>query len=93
MVRKGQVDLKKNVTVEQTNFMSLGKDEYYRRVKSNKYAHIVGLVKVGDYFGLLESLTDATQTQIACKFGTASSDGAELVWCTKENLIRGFRRE
>jgi len=62
MVRKGQVDLKKNVTVEQTNFMSLGKDEYYRRVKSNKYAHIVGQVKVGDYFGLLESLTDATQT-------------------------------
>lgn len=66
LVRKGSVDLKKDINVEQTNFICTGKQEYYRRVKANQVAHILGTVEIGNYFGLLESLTNATEGSINC---------------------------
>lgn len=61
IVKKGAVDLKKRVMVEQTNYIPAYVNVFERRIKSNTYAHVLGTVKVTEYFGLLESLTNTTE--------------------------------
>ena len=66
---------------------------YERRVKQNTYAHVLGTVRFAEYFGLLESLTNTSEQQMPCQLGTACEDDTQLVWFTKEELVRGFRKE
>lgn len=92
-MRNGSVDLQKRVVVEKSNFMEASRGEYTRRVKSFNAAHTLGKVQVKQYFGLLESLTDATKAQISCQFGTAAEDGTELMWISKANLVHGMHKD
>ena len=45
-------------------------------------------MKVYQYFGLLESLSNLKSSQMPCQFGTAEDDGTEVVWFKKIELIR-----
>jgi hypothetical protein len=68
--------------------MPTGVTDYERRVKQRSEAYCFGKVKVYQYFGLLESLSNLKSSQMPCKFGTAEDDGTEVVWFTKLELIR-----
>lgn len=54
--------MKKQVTVEQSNFIRPGKNVFERRVKQYNADHILGTVYEKQYFGLLESLTDTVES-------------------------------
>jgi hypothetical protein len=66
MVRKGSVNLQRVVSIEQTNFMPTSFIQYERRVMKKPVAHTLGTVKVYQYFGLLEALTDCQASQMPC---------------------------
>jgi len=62
IVESGSVHLKKQVIVEQSNFIRPGKDVFERRVNAFTADHILGTVHEKQYFGLLESLTDTVES-------------------------------
>jgi len=66
MVKKGSVSLKRIVNIEQNNFIPNSLVEYHRRLVENPVPHTLGQVEVYQYFGLLESLTNCSVTQMPC---------------------------
>lgn len=92
IVKKGQVNLYKQVIVERTNFMPTSKHHYQKRSYNKNVLHSLGSVKPSQYYGVIESLMDMHEGQVTCPYAKAAEDTV-LVYFNKIDFVNTFTKD
>ena len=92
IVKKGQVNLYKQVTVERTNFMPTKMNHYEKRAYKKNVLHSLGKVKTGQYYGVIESLMEMHEGQVTCPYAKAA-ENTVLVYFNKIDFVNTFTKD
>ena len=92
IVKKGKVNLYKQVTVERTNFMPTTKESYQKRSYKKQVLHALGAVRPGQYYGVIESLMEMHEGQVTCPYAKAAED-TTLVYFNKIDFVNTFSKD